>query len=109
MKTILVIGASGFVGSNVVNHFRKRYKVIAAFNRNFIRFPGVSHFMYALGDRDYMKRMIMLTKPDVVVYCAGITDFMECAKRPQQAEAINSYGPVMLAAAGDTVPHRFIY
>lgn len=109
MKTILVIGASGFIGSNVVNHLRKRHRVVAAFNKSIVRFPGVSHYIYMLGDRDYMKRMITIVKPDVIIYCAGINDFVECHKRPRVAEAVNSFGPVVVSAASDTVTQRFIY
>lgn len=109
MKTILVVGANGFIGSNLVNYLKKRHRVVAAFNKHIIRFPGVSHYMYLLNDRDYMKRMIMIVKPDVIVYCAGINDFVECHKKPRVAEAVNSFGPVVISAASDTVPHRFIY
>lgn len=105
----MVIGASGFLGSSIVNHLRKRHKVIAAFNRNIIRFPGVSHFMYLFSDRDYMKRLISLLKPDVIIYCAGLTDFVECARKPRIAEAVNSFGPVVISAASDTVQHRFVF
>lgn len=108
-KTVLVVGASGFIGSNLVAFLRKRHKVVAAFNRSIIRYPGASHLMYTLEDRDYMKRVITHTKPDSIVYCAGITDFVDCAKSPQRAEAVNTYGPVLLTAAADTVTHRFIY
>ncbi len=92
-----------------MEHLRKRHKVIAAFNRNVIRFPGVSHFMYMLAERDYMKRMVTLVKPDVIIYCAGVSDFMECATKPQIAEAVNSFGPVVIAAAADSLAHRFIF
>lgn len=109
MKTILVVGASGFIGSNVVAHLRKRHKVIAAFNKNVIRFPGVSHYIYMLNERDYMKRMLTLVRPDVIVYCAGVTDFMECATKPQAAEAVNSFGPVVIAGAADASVQRFIF
>ena len=109
MKTILVIGASGFVGSNLVNHLRKNYRVIAAFNKNIVKFPGVSHYMFLLNDRDYMKRMISILRPDAIVYCAGVNDFLECAKKPQLAEAVNAFGPVVISSASDTIQHRFIY
>jgi len=108
MKTIMVIGASGFLGSNVVNYFRKRHKVVAVFNQHIIRYPGVTHFMYLMTDRDYMKRMMTLTRPDVIIYCAGITDFYDCVKRPRIAESVNSFGPVVIAQAADTLSARFI-
>lgn len=105
----MVIGASGYLGSNIVNYLKKRHRVIAAFNRNIIPFPGVSHFTYMLNDRDYMKRMITLLKPDAIIYCAGINDFVECSRFPRLAEAINSFGPVVISGAADTISQRFIY
>lgn len=109
MKTVLVIGASGFLGSNIVMKLKEKHKVVAAFNKNIIQFPGVSHFIYNLGDRDYMKRLYTLVKPDIVIYAAGINDFVECVQKPRITEAINSFGPVVLAQAGDAVSHRFIH
>jgi dTDP-4-dehydrorhamnose reductase len=109
MKTVLVVGASGFLGSNIVQHLRKRYRVCAGFNRHIVKFPGASYTSYSLGDRDYMKRMMSLIRPDVTIYCAGITDFLECAKNPRLAEAVNSFGPVVISAAMDTIPGRFIF
>lgn len=105
----MVIGANGFLGASVVNYFRKKHKVIATFNKHILRFPGLTHFNYNLSDRDYMKRIISITKPDTIIYCAGINDFMECGKNPRMAEAVNGYGPVVISSAADTVQHRFIY
>ncbi len=109
MKTILVIGSSGFLGSNVVDYLKKKYKVIAAFHKNVIRIPGISTFYYNLNNKDYMKRVLSLTKPEYIIYCAGVTDFLTCAKSPRVAEIVNSFGPVLLSTSADTVPHRFIY
>ncbi len=108
-KTIMVVGASGFLGSNLVQFLRKRHKVIAAFNRNILPLPGVTHTIYSLTDRDYMKRVFSLLKPEVVIYCAGVTDFHECARKPQLAEAVNTLGAVSLSSYGDGIPHRLIY
>jgi len=109
VRTIMVIGANGFLGSSIVNYFGKKHKVIALFNKHILRFPGTTHFNYNLSDRDYMKRIISLTKPDTIIYCAGINDFVECAKNQRMAEAVNSYGPTLISSAADTVQHRFIY
>lgn len=105
----MVVGASGFLGSNLVQHLRKKHKVIAAFHRNIIKFPGASHASYSLLEREYMKRVFMLMRPDTVIYCAGINDFVTCAKFPQLADTVNSMGAVSISSAGDTVPHRLIY
>lgn len=109
MRTILVLGASGFIGSNLVNYLRKKHKVIATFNRNFIRFHGVTHYPFNLGDKDYLKRLMTLSRPDVIVYCAGINDLAECQRSPRMADAVNSHGVIAMAAAAEATPARFIY
>ncbi len=109
VKTIMVVGASGFLGSNLVQFLRKRYKVIAAFNKNIIPLPGVTHTIYSVSDRDYMKRVFANLRPDAIIYCAGVTDFLECAKKPQMAEAVNTLGAVSISSYGDNVPHRLIF
>lgn len=108
IKTVLVIGASGFVGSNLVQGLKDKYKVIAAFRDKVIPYAGVTHIMYSLQDRDYMKRVFMIFKPDVVIYAAGISDLVECALNPQLADLVNNFGPIAISSAGDTIPHRLI-
>lgn len=56
-----------------------------------------------------MKRMLHMVRPDVIVYCTGITDFKECATKQRLTEAINSFGPIVLAQASDSNAARFIY
>lgn len=109
MKTVLIIGANGFLGSNLVLHLKRRHKVIAAFHRTKISYPGISHAVYMLKDKDYMKRLVTLSQPDVVVYCAGIDDIVECHSNPKPTEAVNSLGPVVISSAADLAPHRFVY
>ncbi len=108
-KTVLIIGASGYLGSNLVRTLSKKHKVIAAFNQHIVHYAGKSSVVYTLSDREFMKRLFTLMNPDVMVYCAGINDFMECAKKIQLADAVNALGAISLSSAGDTVPHRLIY
>jgi len=109
VKTIMVIGANSYIGSNLVLRLRQRHKVIALFHRHLMKFPGVTHGMYDLGEKDTIKRMIKLLLPDVIIYCAGINDFVFCAQHAQVAEAVNSFGPVVFSGAADPTKTRFIY
>ena len=109
MATIMVVGASGYIGSNIVTALRKEHRVIALFRKEVMRYPGLSHFVYSFEDKDYLKRLMQILKPDFVIYAAGMTDMMDCHKRAKMAEAVNSLGPVVFTAAGETVHSRFIY
>lgn len=105
----MVVGASGFLGSNIVTSLRKEHKVIAMFRGQVIRYDGASHFMYSFDNKEYLKRVMTILKPDFVIYVAGMTDFMDCHKRPKMADAVNSLGPVVFGEAAGSVHHRFIY
>jgi len=109
MATVIVVGASGFVGSNLVCDLRKEHKVVALFRKQIMRFRGVTHYTYNFEDKDYLKRMMQIVRPDVVIYAAGLHDFMDCHKRPQMADAVNALGPMAISAAAESIPIRFIY
>ncbi len=109
MATVMVVGASGFVGSTLVTELSKEHKVIALFRKEIMRFPGVSPFAYALEDRDYLKRLMQILKPDFIIYAAGMNDFMECHKKQKHAESINTLGPVVFMGAAETITQRFIF
>ena len=105
----MVVGASGFLGSNIVTQLRKEHRVIALFRKDVVRYPGLSHFVYSFEDKDFLKRLMQILKPDFVIYVAGMTDMMDCHRRPKLAESVNALGPVLFNTAGETVHNRFIY
>ncbi len=109
VKTVYVVGASGFVGSNLVNHLRKRHRVIAGYHQHLLKIDGVSQSLYLLTDRDYMKRVFTLYQPDVIIYCAGVNSFVDCARWPKLADAVNTFGPVLISSALDQIEARFVY
>ena len=109
MNTVMVVGGTGFLGSNLINHLRKKFKVIAFFRKQIIRYEGTTHFVYSFDDRDFVKRVISIMKPSAMIYCSGINDMLECHKRPNVADAVHSLGPVFFGTACETLPHRIIY
>jgi dTDP-4-dehydrorhamnose reductase len=109
MATVMVVGANGFLGSNIVEGLKNEHKVIALFRKEIMRFKGVSHFTYGIEDRDYLKRLMQILKPDFVIYAAGMNDFMECHLKEKVAEAVNTLGPVVFMGAAETISTRFIF
>ncbi len=109
MSTIVVVGATGFLGSNLVLHLKKRHKVVALFRRQMIHFHGTSRFVYSFDDRDFVKRLFTALRPDAIVYAAGLQDIMECHLKPQIADTVHGLGAVFFGSAAEAVPHRYIY
>jgi GDP-L-fucose synthase len=63
MKRLLITGASGFIGRNLVEAFEGRYELVT---------PG--RFELDLGDLAAVKEYLKLKKPDVLIHCANSSD-----------------------------------
>ena len=74
-KKILICGATGFIGQNVLNHFTKikNYKVIALINKTK---PGIKikNAKYIKGNLKNFKDCLRVTKNiDIIIQCAATT------------------------------------
>ncbi len=86
---ILVTGASGMLGQDVVTEFRQRDVTVAAYKRE-----GLD-----ITDRVGTLRVVEREKPQVVINCAAYTDVDGAEAEPQRALLVNGLGPKNLALA----------
>lgn len=92
MKKLLVTGASGFMGSRVVDFYRRRYEICA---------PG--HGELDITDGAGVLARMQEWQPDYVVHCAAISDIGRCQREPESSWDINVEGSVNLAKAAGQV------
>ncbi|MFZ5648399.1 MAG: dTDP-4-dehydrorhamnose reductase [Bacillota bacterium] len=86
---VLICGASGMLGSQVV----KEYK-----NRGYEVFPLTRKEM-DITSYSSVKRSLLDIKPHLAVNCAGYTDVDRAETEKEEALAVNGLGPRLLAAA----------
>ena len=90
--TILIIGISSFIGSNLAEHFKQDYKVIGTYHDTPVSLDGIVCVPCDVLVKEEVQSVLYAFRPDVTIYCAGISSVIECAKRESFADALNTSG-----------------
>lgn len=106
---LLVVGANGLLGSNVVYAGRQRgWNVCGTYHSTQ---PSFVIPLTQFDLREYGSFDDILTEhdPDVVVNCAAMTDVDGCETHPEQAHVLNGDAPGGLAAHCDANDVEFVH
>lgn len=90
MKRLLVTGASGFVGSRIVEFYREKYEIYAPMHREM-----------DITDEGSVYAAFEGFQPDHVIHCAAVSDVGRCDREPERSWKINVDGSRNLARASE--------
>jgi dTDP-4-dehydrorhamnose reductase len=100
MKTLLVTGASGFLGFNVCRAaVGAGWNVHGAYLSHPVSIDKVKPLRLDLNDPGAAGRIVGVLRPDAVVHCAAEADPNFCETRPQESRLINVRASINLAEA----------
>ena len=88
MKTLLITGGSGFLGSKIIEVYKENFYILA---------PTHSE-MDITNDHSVME-YFSKTKPDFVIHCAAISDTGRCQREPELSHLVNVTGSENIAKA----------
>lgn len=98
MKTIWIVGSRGRVGKALMRLLDERqYKLF----ETDIEDVDVT-------DQDSVSAYMRMTRPDVIINCAGLTDVKRCEMYPDEAYHINALGARNLAIEADAYESKLI-
>ena len=109
LKKLLVIGASGLLGSKVMEQARGKYDVVGTYNpevdgKDLWRLEALD-----IGSKDEVEALFKETGPDVVVLTAAMTNVDACEKHQVVANRVNASGPALVARACKTAGARLVH
>lgn len=109
--TILVLGASGFLGSNIALSAVRTHRVIAHSSTRPVRHPDVVPVVFDVLGTDSIEDLVASHDVDLVVNCVALTSLEECESHPERATSINAAFPGDLArrCRGVGVPPRLVH
>ena len=98
MKTILVTGGAGSIGSELVRKLSQKYKVIALDQDETRLFelqgeiPGIIAYIADVRSSDAMVALFKAFRPEIVIHAAALKHVGMCEKYPQEAYKTNVGG-----------------
>lgn len=108
-KTILILGINSFLGSNLAEFFRKDYRVVGTYHKRNQQLPGILTLPCDVLNKDEVQLVLYAFKPDIVLYCVGLTSLRDCADMPNASDAMNSAGLFNVAEIAPRYGARVIY
>lgn len=97
MGRMLVTGATGFLGSRIIDFYDEKYDLFAP-----------THCEMDITNEDKVFSIFDIYKPDIVVHCAAISDVGLCDKEPEKSYKINVDGSINVAKASDKIHAKCI-
>jgi dTDP-4-dehydrorhamnose reductase len=108
IRRILVVGASGYLGSALAQGLREDYEVFGTYYRHPTRLDGVTCAPLNLANGGDILELLKRLKPDVVLYAAGLFDLETCEAQRAEADTANFKSASVFHKLSQDPP-RFVY
>jgi len=105
MKKILVLGASGSLGSRIHQSISNSYGTFFSYspvNKSNLYYLDVSNL-------NKLSQLLEEIQPDVVINCIGFTNVDDCEKFPEKSWIVNCKSPVDIAAICRVNDVKFVH
>jgi len=98
MQNVLIFGGSGLIGSRVIELLSNKYQIFAP-----------SHLGVNVSDKKQIEQIINKSKPNYIIYAAGLTSVDEAEKFPKFAYSLNVQAPGFIAESAASIGIPMLY
>jgi len=90
MTRLLITGASGLLGANLVLETEDCFEVTAVVHKQSMKFSRARVVQADLEDTRVIRRLFADTRPEWIIHCAADTDIESLEEDPQRASRLNT-------------------
>ena len=106
---ILIVGASGFLGSNVLLSIQGHSNCVAHSSSHKIRVPGIRSVQADLRLPNSALELVRQINPSLVINCAALANIDQCEQDPELAFRLNTEMPNELAIGCGNVGAQLVH
>lgn len=109
LSKLLIIGASGLLGSRLMSQARSKYEVTGCCNPIVDgEDTGISEHL-DIGSRGQIENLFHRIRPDAVILAAAMTNVDGCERNPDLAYSVNAKGPEYVADCCRRIGSKLAY
>jgi dTDP-4-dehydrorhamnose reductase len=108
-KTVLIFGASSFLGSNLIEVLSQDYRLVGTYHTTPVQVPGMLTLRCDALKKDNVQRIVAMVKPDVTIYAGGLSSISACHANPKMADAINSAALINVCSSAERYGSKFVF
>jgi len=105
---VLVLGASGLLGSNVFNAFSTKFETHGTYFRS-ENYCEENLYKVDASDFRALKSRILELNPSRIINCLGLTSVEECESRPEASWKLNSEIPIFISYLAKKIGAQLIH
>ncbi len=90
LKRLLVTGASGFLGWNIIQTAMDQWEVYGTYLNHAVTVSGAKLFRTDLTRYQDLKQTFLHIMPDAVIHAAAVSETNVCGQHPHQPRTINT-------------------